>query len=99
MRRTRQFTIAELEALGMPNNLPKGMVIMDRIVSTGRLHEKHQLVFRLEGVVWSVYYAVAVHGSAVPPFREDPVTATAMELRTVAVRRWRPIEFVPEATS
>lgn len=96
-RITRLFPVAELQALGIPNAMPKGSAVLDRTVSTGRLHEKHQLLFRVPGepTVWSVNYAIPLTDREASPFREDPVTATAMELRAVMVKRWRPVDAAP----
>lgn len=90
---TRTFTVAELEAIGVPFDLPDDQVVSRELVGTERWSSVYELLFRFDGRVWSVKYErPATEHQEVPLFRHEPVTATAMEERQATVTRWMPIE-------
>lgn len=97
---TRTFTVAELEAIGVPFEcgvLPHfATELDDQLVDTRRWVSVHQLVFRApdDGKVYAVHYeqGLTENQEDSPPFHGDEVTATAMEQREVTVIRWLPVE-------
>lgn len=96
---TRTFTIAELEEIGFPLDLPEGAELEDTLIDKRRWYENRRLVFRHDGQVWAAPYAseyqddsgVDWHHNA----RGGVVTATAMEQREVTVTKWLPVEATP----
>lgn len=92
---TRQFTVAELEALGFPSELDEGVELEDTLIDKRRWYENRRLIFRHEGQVWAVPYAreyqddsgVEWHHNA----RGGIVTATAMTMREATVSQWAPV--------
>lgn len=92
---TRTFTVAELEEIGVPFDLPDEIEVSRTLVDTERWSSVYELLFRHDGRVWAVDYEVgATEHQEVELFRYDPVTATAMEQREVTVTRWLPVETV-----
>jgi hypothetical protein len=97
---TRTFTVAELEAIGIPDewHAAKGQAaerLHEEQIDTRRWVSVHELVFRLPGETqaWSVTYEKGLTEEQEPdPFWGDTVTATAMEERQVTVTRWEPVE-------
>lgn len=90
---TRTFTVAELEAIGVPFDLTDDQVVSRELVGTERWSSVYELLFRLDGRVWSVKYErPATEHQEVPTFRYEPVTATAMEERQVTVTKWMPVQ-------
>jgi hypothetical protein len=92
---TRTFTAAELDAIGVPFDLPENAEVSDTQVSAGRWTETRRILFRHEGRVWAVAYRTGLtEEQEVEPFEHyaDLVPATAMEERQVTVTQWLPVE-------
>lgn len=95
-RLTRSFTVAELEEIGVPFDLPEELEVADDQVSSARWYETRRCLFRHEGRVWAVRYRQGLtEEQEIEPFEHysgGVVPATAMEERQVTVTRWLPVE-------
>lgn len=91
---TRTFTVAELEDLGAPYDLPKDVEISRTHVDDRRWSSVWELIFRHEGKVWSVLYerGATEHQEVDTWGYDDTVKATLMEPREVTVTKWEPAE-------
>ncbi|MEE4598257.1 hypothetical protein V2J94_41550 [Streptomyces sp. DSM 41524] len=91
----RTFTVAELEEIGVPHDLPEAAEVADDRVSSARWYETRRCLFRHDGRVWAVRYRQGLtEEQEMEPFEHyrDGVPATAMEQREVTVTRWMPVE-------
>lgn len=92
---TRTFTVAELEALGIPHGIDRRNVLVDTHHAMGPAWEIRRCVFRHADHAWSIEYDAPIQGHPdVTPFGryDNTVTATAVELRPVTIPMWAPVE-------
>ena len=91
---TRTFTVAELEQLGAPYNLPKDVEVSRTHVDDRRWSSVWELIFRYDGKVWQVDFQTPAteHQECDTWFDEDAIVATEMEAREVTVTKWLPVE-------
>lgn len=93
--RTRTFTPAELEAIGVPDELDcpgYATELHNEQVDSRRWVAVHELVFRhpVDGLAYRVHYE---RGLTADPWDYDTtVTATVVEERQVTVTKWLPID-------
>lgn len=99
---TRTFTVAELEAIGIPHRRtapPEGRAerLHEEQTDTGRWVSAHWLVFRApdDGRAWAVTYEqglTELQDDTEPwGYGRTEVTATEVEERQVTVTRWLPV--------
>lgn len=107
---TRQFTISELAALGVPPDDPRDVeysqtVIVDQAVTTLKYSEQRRCIFfdATGAQLWAVTYEAqlrAGHYETGPSpdnhgWHGDTVEATAVEERAVIVKQWVPLTGTP----
>lgn len=96
MPTTRTFTVAELEEMGFPFDLPEGVEVEDTLIDKRRWYENRRLVFRHEGQAWAVRYASEYQDDSGVEWHHNHfggvVSATLMEERRVTVTKWLPVE-------
>lgn len=88
---TRNFLVAELKDLGLPDNPVRDMFVRDSIISVDDQTEYRCVIFALDGTFWAVNYRRALPGKpAVDPWGGDTVTAVEMRREEETIIRYRP---------
>ncbi|KOU43246.1 hypothetical protein [Streptomyces sp. WM6378] len=59
---TRTFTVEELDALGVPHDLPEQAAVADFHVTNGRWAERRRCILTRAGAFWAVDYARPLPG-------------------------------------
>lgn len=102
---TRTFTVAELEAVGIPPDSPddiaySDVLLADEPITTLKYSRLRRCIFRADdGRTWAVQYEAEVdsgnyeHGPGPDNhgWYGDTVEAVAVEQRQVTVTRWLPV--------
>jgi len=93
---TRTFTVQELDALGLPDKLPKDRVLLDEFFQEYRWEIENRLVFRSpdDEQIYEIYYRTpsTEMGEGEDPWNDaSSVDATLVEQRTLFRQDWRPV--------
>jgi hypothetical protein len=106
---TRTFTVAELDAIGVPFKCPGpdspnpnrlAVELHCEQVDSLRWVSVHELIFRApdDGKTYRVHYeqGLTEHQDSVDPWNDETtITATEVKPRQVTVERWLPVEATP----